>query len=95
LQRIHEQEAALLNAAPLIAEIRIFAFGYAPIGWDPCDGRLLPIAEHQPLFAILGWRYGGDGWTTFALPDMRAEASPDLVPAIATDGCFPARTRKP
>jgi microcystin-dependent protein len=73
-------------AAPLLAEIRLFAFGFTPAGWDPCDGRVLPIDQHQPLFSILGWRFGGDGWTTFALPDLQAESPAEHIHAIATDG---------
>ena len=74
------------DAAPIVAEIRMFAFGFTPTGWHLCDGGPLPIAEHQPLFSMLGWRFGGDGWTTFALPDLRAETAPPLIQAIATDG---------
>jgi microcystin-dependent protein len=47
------------------------AFAAAPGGWAPCDGQLLPIGEHPALFALIGTRYGGDGSTTFALPDLR------------------------
>lgn len=71
---------------PIIAEVRLFAGGFAPAGWDLCDGRELTIAERQAVFAIIGWRYGGDGWTTFALPDLRAELESGLVPAVAVRG---------
>jgi microcystin-dependent protein len=54
--------------------MEIFAFGFAPKGWAPCDGRLLPIAQHQDLFSLLGTTFGGDGRTTFALPDLRSRA---------------------
>lgn len=47
------------------------AFGWAPQGWLPCDGRLLPIQQYTALFSLLGTTYGGDGQTTFALPDLR------------------------
>ena len=58
---------------PYIGEIRMFAFGNrgAPNGWFPCDGRLLPIAEYDALFALIGTTYGGDGQVTFAVPDLR------------------------
>lgn len=54
-----------------LGEIRIFAGNYAPQGWALCDGRLMSIAENEALFALLGTTYGGDGQTTFGLPDLR------------------------
>lgn len=54
-----------------IGEIRMFAGNFAPRNWALCDGQLLPIAQYNALFAILGTTYGGDGRTTFALPDLR------------------------
>ena len=59
------------QAEPYIGQISIYAFNFAPRGWMPCDGRLLPIAQYQALFALIGTTYGGDGRTTFALPDLR------------------------
>ncbi|MDX8392523.1 MAG: tail fiber protein [Mariprofundaceae bacterium] len=56
---------------PFIAEIRPMAFNYAPRGWAMCDGQVLPIAQNQALYSLLGITYGGDGRSTFALPDMR------------------------
>jgi microcystin-dependent protein len=56
---------------PFLAEIRIIGFSFAPRGWALCDGQLLPINQHQSLFALLGTTYGGDGRTSFALPDLR------------------------
>jgi microcystin-dependent protein len=56
---------------PFVGEIRTFAFGFAPSGWAPCQGQLLPIAQHTTLFALIGNTYGGDGKSTFALPDLR------------------------
>ena len=54
-----------------LGEIRMFAGNFAPTGWAFCQGQLLPIAQNQALFALLGTTYGGDGRTTFALPDLR------------------------
>lgn len=54
-----------------VGEIRMFAGTYAPQGWALCDGQILPIAENELLYALLGTTYGGDGMSTFALPDMR------------------------
>ncbi|MDE2388454.1 MAG: phage tail protein [Betaproteobacteria bacterium] len=56
---------------PFLGEIRPFSFGFAPKGWASCDGQLLPIAQNTALFSLLGTMYGGDGITTFALPDLR------------------------
>lgn len=56
---------------PYIGEIRIFAGNFAPAGWAFCDGALLPISENDALFALIGTTYGGDGQSTFALPDLR------------------------
>ena len=58
-------------AQPYIGEIRMFAGNFAPSGWMFCDGALLAIAENDVLFNLIGTTYGGDGQTTFALPDLR------------------------
>ncbi len=57
---------------PFLSEIRIFAFNYAPRAWAFCNGQLLPINQNQALFSLLGTTYGGNGQTTFALPDLRS-----------------------
>jgi microcystin-dependent protein len=92
------------NAAmsePLIGEIRMFAGAFAPRGWAPCDGRLLSISQHSALFSVLGTAYGGDGMTTFALPDLRGRVPLSVLDdprpntqvnfIIALDGSFPTR----
>lgn len=56
---------------PFLAEIRPFGFNFPPRGWATCDGQLLPIAQNQALFSLLGTTYGGNGRTDFALPDLR------------------------
>lgn len=56
---------------PYLGQICFFAFPYTITGWLPCDGRLLQISQYQALFSLLGSIYGGDGHTTFALPDLR------------------------
>lgn len=61
-------------AMPFIGEIRWVSFGFAPKWWAQCNGQLLPIAQNQALFSLLGTTYGGNGVTTFALPDMRSRA---------------------
>lgn len=59
---------------PFVAEIRIFAGNFAPKGWATCDGQLLPISQNTALFSLLGTTYGGDGKSTFALPDLQGSA---------------------
>jgi len=58
-------------AQPYVGEIRLFAGNFAPAGWVFCDGQLLPISENETLFNLIGTTYGGDGQSTFALPDLR------------------------
>lgn len=59
---------------PFIGEIKLVGFNFEPRGWAFCDGRLLPIAQNEALFSLLGTVYGGDGRTTFALPDLRGRS---------------------
>lgn len=66
-----EPEPARFGNDPFIGEISLFAGNFAPRGWALCDGQLLAISSHSALFSILGTTYGGDGKTTFALPDLR------------------------
>jgi microcystin-dependent protein len=61
-------------ADPFVAEIRIFPFNFAPKGWAWCNGQLLPISQNTALFSLLGTIYGGDGKSTFALPDLEGSA---------------------
>ena len=58
-------------AEPFLSEIRIFSFNFPPKGWALCNGQLMPINQNQALFALLGTTYGGDGRTTFALPNLQ------------------------
>lgn len=59
---------------PFLAEIRIVGFNFAPRGWAFCDGQILPINQNQSLYSLLGTTYGGDGNSTFALPDLRGRS---------------------
>lgn len=80
---------------PFMGEIRLFAGNYAPNGWALCQGQLLQISESTALFSIVGTTYGGDGTSTFALPDLRKslQAFPDgLTPIICLNGAYPARS---
>lgn len=79
-----------------LGQICEFTFGYTPPGFLPCQGQLLPIAEFQALFFLVRLTYGGDGRTTFALPDLRGKSvldkrASDTHYYIATYGVFPAR----
>src|SRR5262249_33308526 len=58
-------------AQPYVGEIRMFAGNFAPAGWMFCEGQLLPISENETLFQLIGTTFGGDGESTFALPDLR------------------------
>ncbi|MEZ5940531.1 MAG: tail fiber protein [Planctomycetaceae bacterium] len=68
---------------PFLAEVKIVGFTFAPRGWAFCDGQILPINQNQSLYSLLGTTYGGDGRTTFALPDLRGRT------AISVDGAHP------
>jgi microcystin-dependent protein len=61
-------------ADPFVAEIRIFPFNFAPNGWAFCDGQLMPISQNTALFSLLGTTYGGDGRSTFQLPNLQGRA---------------------
>jgi microcystin-dependent protein len=61
-------------ADPFVAEIRIFPFNFAPKGWAFCNGQILPISQNTALFSLLGTTYGGNGQSTFALPNMQGNA---------------------
>ena len=71
---------------PFLAEIIMFAGNFAPRGWAFCEGQLLPINQNQALFSLLGTIYGGDGRTTFALPDLRGRVAlqPGTGPGLST-----------
>jgi microcystin-dependent protein len=58
-------------AEPFLSELRLFSFGFAPKGWALCNGQFMPINQNQALFALLGTTYGGNGQTTFALPNLQ------------------------
>ena len=61
-------------ADPFVGEIRIVGFNFAPSGWAACDGQLLPISQNTALFSLLGTNFGGNGQTTFGLPNLQARA---------------------
>lgn len=76
-----------------IGTIQLFGFFFAPLNWASCEGQILKITDYQALFALIGNKYGGDGYTTFALPDLRgAEPLPNMKYYIALNGIFPPRS---
>jgi microcystin-dependent protein len=74
-------------AQPYLGEIRLFAGNFAPTGWMLCEGQLVPISENDALFQLIGTTYGGDGQSTFALPDLRGR-----VPVHRGGGYLPGET---
>ena len=78
-----------------MSEIRIMSFNFAPKGWAQCNGQSLPINQNQALFALLGTTYGGNGQTTFALPDLRGEVPIHMggnFPTLGETGGQPSHT---
>jgi len=59
---------------PFVAEVRIFPFNFAPVGWAFCNGQILPLSQNTALFSLLGTTYGGDGQSNFALPNLQGNA---------------------
>lgn len=59
---------------PFLGQVNVFGFNFAPRGWAKCDGQILPINQNQSLYSLLGTTYGGDGRTSFALPDLRGRS---------------------
>ena len=72
-----------------VCQINLFAFNFAPQGWAPCAGQILPIAQNTAIYTLLGNAYGGDGKTTFALPDYRGLAPQGMQYCIALQGIWP------
>ena len=64
-----------MPATPFVGEISLLGFGFNPVGWLRCDGSLLPIAQYDTLFALIGTTYGGDGQVTFGIPDLRGRVA--------------------
>jgi len=71
-------------SSPFVAEIRIFGCNFAPTGWAQCDGQILPISQNTALFSLLGVTYGGDGKSTFALPNLQGSSA--IHPGDGTNG---------
>src|SRR5687767_2456194 len=78
-------------ADPFVAEIRMFGFNFAPTGWAQCNGQLLPISQNTALFSLLGTFYGGDGKSTFALPNLQGSMA---MSASAGQGAPPGLSQR-
>ncbi len=75
-----------------LGEISLFAFPFTPMGWMLCDGQTLQVAQNQALFSLLRYNYGGNGTTTFAVPNLRgAEPVPQMKYYISTQGIYPQK----
>ena len=75
-----------------IGQNELLAFNFAPQNWAFCEGQLLAINQYTPLFSLIGTTYGGDGVTTFGLPNLKGKGpDPDLHYCIALQGIFPSR----
>src|SRR5437667_6509943 len=70
-------------SSPFVGEIRMFGGNFAPAGWAFCDGQLVPISENDTLFNLIGTTYGGDGQTTFALPNLQSRVPVHVGPGFA------------
>jgi microcystin-dependent protein len=81
-----------LSMEPFLGQINVFPYTFAPKGWMLCNGQQLPINQWQALFSLLGTSFGGDGRTTFALPNLqRKSPGPGLHYYIAVFGIYPSR----
>ena len=77
----------------LIGTIMLFPYNFAPSGWMSCEGQILTVNQYQALFSLIGAFYGGDGRTTFGLPNLRgAEPLPTIKYYIAMTGLYPSRS---
>ena len=75
---------------PLLGQIGLFPYNFAPKGWMACSGQSMPISQWQALFSLLGTNFGGDGRTTFCLPNLKGPAA-NLQYCIAVQGIYPSR----
>ncbi len=77
---------------PILAQIQLFPFGFEMIGWSTCKGQTLNVIQNQALFSLIGNQFGGDGRTTFMLPNLtNASPIPGMQYYIATQGIYPTR----
>lgn len=81
---------------PYIGQIQLFPFNFAPVGWLLCDGSSLPVASYQALYSLIGTNFGGNGTTTFQIPDLRnsnpLDSTNQMKYYIAVNGMYPTRS---
>lgn len=77
----------------ILGQIVLYSFPFAPMGFMSCEGQILQVAQNQALFSLIGFTYGGNGSTTFALPNLKgAEPLPNMKYYIAVEGLYPQRS---
>lgn len=77
---------------PLIGQIQLFPYNFAPLGWAICEGQIMRVAANSALYSLIGTMYGGDGKETFALPNLKGkEPMPNMRYFIAVEGIYPTR----
>jgi len=77
---------------PFLGQIQLLPYNFAPLNWAFCEGQIMSISDNPALFSLLGANFGGDGRTTFALPNLKGkEPAPGLHYCIAIQGIFPSR----
>lgn len=82
-----------MDVDALIGTIMLFPYNFVPSGWMSCEGQILTITQYQALYSLIGPTYGGDGRTTFALPNLKgAEPLPTIKYYIAITGLYPSRS---
>jgi microcystin-dependent protein len=78
---------------PFVGQIALFPYDFVPKGWSACEGQLIPVNQNQMLFALVGTTFGGDGRTSFSLPNLKGkEPEANLRYCIAIEGIFPQRS---
>ena len=78
---------------PFIGQVQLFPFTFAMTGWSTCEGQIFTITQYQALYSLIGFTYGGDGRTTFAVPNLKgAEPLPGMKYYIALEGLYPPRS---
>ncbi|RXJ02301.1 microcystin-dependent protein [Anaerobacillus alkaliphilus] len=92
LTKTQHEPVLAASSESYIGTVQLFAFNYAPQGWVRCEGQLLPLAQNTALFSLIGINYGGDGKSTFALPDLRGLSPvPGMEYYINLQGIYPSR----
>lgn len=82
----------MIDDIVLLGSVMLLPYNFSPVGWISCEGQLLPVTQNQALFSLIGATYGGDGRTTFAIPNLRgSEPLPTMKYYMAIEGIYPQR----